>query len=523
MTSRSAATARRVALLALGSRIASLGLLVLPRLLLRLDPDDTSTALALGIGMNSGEDNPAPLHVRAAEALIRWDAIHMHAIAAGTPALDRWAWWEPVPGGWADWGHTFEQQHAFFPGLPAAARAIAFGWAALFSPDGRPSRVALALWGVILSNAAFVLAAVFLFLLSQQTFRKLGPRRADMLGVLACVAFCLSPGGAFMSSMYTESLFGLCVLAGLWCRSIGWTLPCGMSFFLACLMRSNGTLLVGYPLFDAVSAVRHRWAARGAPLPTTASLLAELGRCAFVAVATLTGALLVALHGYREFCTPEAVAGASAAGLTPRPWCTNTLPLIYGFIQKEYWDVGLFRYWRVGQIPNFVLALPAMLLAGYTAWRVVPPLWRRWASLGLLTAAKAPAGEPVDVPLLARHDLQFELHPHLMLWFVAHLAILLSAHVQIIHRFAAPFPAAYWVVASMLLPGEDSAQAPSTPAPVAGDPHPSPAADPTPKDPPVPMHGPSARDSQMARVYLAFGAGYQAATCILFGHFYPPA
>jgi hypothetical protein len=58
------------------------------------------------------------------------------------------------------------------------------------------------------------------------------------------------------------------------------------------------------------------------------------------------------LWGWLRFC----VEGAS------RPWCSNALPFVYGFVQREYWGLGLFAYWRPKQAPNFALAAPVLVL-----------------------------------------------------------------------------------------------------------------------------------------------------------------
>lgn len=28
------------------------------------------------------------------------------------------------------------------------------------------------------------------------------------------------------------------------------------------------------------------------------------------------------------------------------PWCSSRLPSVYGYIQREYWDVGLLRFYQ---------------------------------------------------------------------------------------------------------------------------------------------------------------------------------
>lgn len=48
--------------------------------------------------------------------------------------------------------------------------------------------------------------------------------------------------------------------------------------------------------------------------------------------------------------------------LTGSSWCDNELGISYGYIQAEYWGVGLFKYWEPKQIPNFLLAAPMFTL-----------------------------------------------------------------------------------------------------------------------------------------------------------------
>ena len=62
--------------------------------------------------------------------------------------------------------------------------------------------------------------------------------------------------------------------------------------------------------------------------------------------------LLLQLWAWFRFCVE---------GVT-RPWCANVPPFVYSFIQKEYWGLGMFAYWRPEQVPNFALAAPVVLL-----------------------------------------------------------------------------------------------------------------------------------------------------------------
>jgi len=39
------------------------------------------------------------------------------------------------------------------------------------------------------------------------------------------------------------------------------------------------------------------------------------------------------------------------------------VPDVYTFVQREYWGVGFLHYYQRKQLPNFVLAAPAVLLS----------------------------------------------------------------------------------------------------------------------------------------------------------------
>jgi phosphatidylinositol glycan class V len=49
------------------------------------------------------------------------------------------------------------------------------------------------------------------------------------------------------------------------------------------------------------------------------------------------------------------------------PWNGFSL---YAYVQQKHWSVGLFRYYEIKQIPNFILALPVLVLStcGVVRW-----------------------------------------------------------------------------------------------------------------------------------------------------------
>ena len=45
-----------------------------------------------------------------------------------------------------------------------------------------------------------------------------------------------------------------------------------------------------------------------------------------------------------------------------KPLCNQNLLDVYSYVQETYWQVGLFRYYQWQKLPNFMLALPMLLL-----------------------------------------------------------------------------------------------------------------------------------------------------------------
>ena len=115
-------------------------------------------------------------------------------------------------------------------------------------------------------------------------------------------------------------------------------------------------------------------------------------------------------YGYLRFCSRQPSGDVPA-------WCAERVPYIYGYVQSHYWGVGFLNYWQLSQasshtpgcqfataidresvhlsrryvmrqVPNFVLAAPALALSCYGCFAYFNADWTRALSLGLFTGVR---------------------------------------------------------------------------------------------------------------------------------------
>ncbi|KAJ2777996.1 ER membrane glycoprotein subunit of the GPI transamidase complex-like protein [Coemansia linderi] len=325
----------------------------------------------------------------------------------------------------ADAGYAHEQEHAFFPLLPLLMRLVA-GTVLMPLAGWVDRRIVLAIAGLVISNISFVFAAATLYVLGRATLRN------ERLAYVAALLFVAAPASAFMSAVYTESLFAWLVFSALLLiaqRQYAWAALC---LSASGLCRSNGILYAGFFVWDLV-VCSDAWRGRH-----YAALAIQAVRAAvLVAVSTLGFAAFQA-YGHRTFCQPPAEAAAA-----PRPYCHSALSTVYGFVQAEYWDVGFLKYYTVQQLPNFALAAPmvALSLAGLYTYAAYDPL--RVATLGWRQRRAVADGK---VPLAAAF-FRPELLPHVYLWALLLAVATTTMHVQVVTRFFSSVPVVFWFAA----------------------------------------------------------------------------
>ncbi|RMZ15539.1 hypothetical protein D0862_01629 [Hortaea werneckii] len=402
------------------------GLLLLVALLAPGQGYDTSTQIAFDQDHLKGSSSfVSKLIEHAVLRLTRWDAIYF--------ASSSWR------------GHLYEQEWAFswvFSRL-SSKTANAFLW-----PLPCSDIVRHALSGICLSHLSHFLAVIVLYHLIHSlipsatlTFKR------QLAFAIACL-HVFSPAGLFLSAPYAESSFAFLSFLGCYCyvKAIEnryhrfadayqldacWTVAAGLSFGLATTMRTNGLLngiIFAWDIYLVLPRLPHILRIRNGEEITR--LFATLTAGISIAI----GFTLPQIVAYTEYCTPH----------NTRPWCTAFPPSIYSFVQKEYWNVGLFRYWTLNNLPLFLLAAPLGYVMVATALSALLQTEKLYISLAEKKVAETQNPHTIErerrifVHVLARLAV-----PQLVLVVMA----VTSFHVQILNRISSGYVIWYFMLA----------------------------------------------------------------------------
>ncbi|XP_053560742.1 GPI mannosyltransferase 2 [Bombina bombina] len=332
----------------------------------------------------------------------------------------------------AEHGYLYEHNMAFFPLLPLLLVGLSKGplWPMKWVLSTRSQ---LLLSAAVLNCACSALAGAVIYLLGCLVLQN---RRTAFL---AALLFCISPASIFMAATYSESLFALSTFAGLWLLEKRKTLGCCLLLCLATSARSNGLINVGFLLHTGARAIIQG--------------IGGLKRAIKMLMATLVVTLpflFFQYYGYRSFCLPSpkeeipqellqlAIDKGYHARGTPPVWCFSSIPVAYSYLQSEYWGVGFLKYFQLRQIPNFLLAMPVMVLGICTVWEYARANLHLFKTLGLWDIEKKPLSE---------------YHGSRLFVYIVHFTFLmvfgiLCMHVQVITRMLfSSSPMLFWFCA----------------------------------------------------------------------------
>lgn len=202
---------------------------------------------------------------------------------------------------------------------------------------------------MIINNICHFLSCV---LLRKLTLLIFGPRfkSKKLVSTFAntCSLLCaIQPSGIFSTVGYSESVSQLFCYLGLYYRAYALTnnvrqhrkqyLLSGICFSIAFGYRSNCLLYGILYLYDLFNAIKHR---------TFVSMLMSL-----ISGLLLFASLYISVAlPYLRYCPERG------------EWCQSITKSLVTYAQSYYWNVGFLKYFTLGNIPLFLIAMPQLLV-----------------------------------------------------------------------------------------------------------------------------------------------------------------
>ena len=156
-------------------------------------------------------------------------------------------------------------------------------------------------------------------------------------------------------------------------------------------------------------------------------------------------------------------------------WCEHGSTFnLYSYVQRKYWNVGLFRYYEWKQVPNFILAAPVLILSSLAVTQWIQCSWSRCRTRRKSAPARPTICDLVDwavfsLRAFATDPNKIESSPgcsasgwsdspillgHYAVLAASTLLSLTVAHVQISTRLiCSTCPALYWFMADRVSRG----------------------------------------------------------------------
>lgn len=361
----------------------------------------------------------------------------------------------------AETGYSSEESFAFLPLYPFCIRIVSTVVQGFCPWIDVPYSLVIA--GIIISNTAFVAAAISLYELGKLILKD------EHMAFRGAVLFCLNPANVFMSTVYSESLYSFLSFSAmkLWADDRDYRLGdsklhimIGL-FFFASLTRTNGVVHVGLFAWKLVAKLASYW--NFGKRSSDRSLLADI--CPFV-LGCIACALPVILYDWfatqsvcfhRQHLPSEYVQDMVCSGSMVQ--CG-----IYRHIQAKHWHVGVFEYWSMKQVPNFMLAFPALILCFSGVHKYSHSLCVRYGSFSVKTNSNLSIASlirslarcmadstPATNAFSGSGFYSPKVLPFVMTWgFICGFA-LININVQVVTRLSmSSCPAVYWYLAHMI-------------------------------------------------------------------------
>ncbi|CAK7895261.1 GPI mannosyltransferase 2 [[Candida] anglica] len=215
--------------------------------------------------------------------------------------------------------------------------------------------------GTIIANLCHYLSCIVLYFFTLETFARskfFNHTNLVKLSERTSLLYVLSPAGIFLTTSCSESPCALLTFIGLYIREISLDynsfdlinskvsvrnpityIISGIIFAISYGIRANSVLLGVLYLYDLYKFFIVNQNMKDSIL----SLIA--GSNMFIAIVISTW------FPYMVFCP-------NGRG----EWCDSYFPSLFSYAQSHYWNNGFMKYWTPNNIPNFIFALPTIIL-----------------------------------------------------------------------------------------------------------------------------------------------------------------
>ncbi|XP_063981887.1 GPI mannosyltransferase 2 [Diachasmimorpha longicaudata] len=356
----------------------------------------------------------------------------------------------------AKYGYTYENTLAFPPMYPMTVRAVAKIFRKTFFLLNYHSVITLSAIGI--NFFCFLKSALVLYDLTSTIWNQ-------KFGYKVALLYCVGPASIFFTAAYTESMFAYITFFAM-LKSVQKNYFVSIPIGLSTLVRSNGLLNVGFPLYVCLQdIIGHVSMSRRINSEQQSKFLLQLSAwsktllklCATI-ILSFTPFLLLQTYNYTLYCTHignstympphvrdygEVNRFIMPGGDIP-PWCHYRMPMSYFYIQNHYWNVGFMNYYELKQIPNFVLALPIMYFMFRFIYKYLLENWAAVVSMKVLTLDVRKHGG-------LRKDYPAKIFPFVVHGLFLTLFCIFYVHIQVSTRLlASASPILYWYAAIIL-------------------------------------------------------------------------
>lgn len=373
----------------------------------------------------------------------------------------------------AQFGYTFENCLPFFPLYPLAVRYVAYGLNSLFG--------SLLNFHSILMISATVLNIV-MFVKSADVLHRLSLRvlRSECRAYKSVILYCINPASIFFTAPYSETLFAwMSFYAMFKCTEneslrfanidITSSLPTGLSM----ITRSNGSVNLGFIFYTSFKNViertlpeivyKYKTLKYKLVLPfLLLPLLTSFVSLFLTVIIAVLPFVLVQTYNYVKYCIPSdhnlpdflSNIEYVLPGTAESPWCNYTIPISYSYVQSHYWNVGFLKYYKLKQIPNFILAAPIILILLYHSLSYFVCNFSLCIRIGLKMNIFGCTNKMAYRP--KQYSIGFGANDPTMFVYIIHILFLsifciLFVHIQVSTRLlASASPILYWICSSRM-------------------------------------------------------------------------